>query len=115
MNRRRELGFLLSASLHGILLIGMAGRPAPRSLNVPSPRDEAVQVEIIDLSNLRDHAFDFDIEKIGSRAGGLFPFTDSILLSSTTRAPGRGGHVGAFVMGPDLAAQSPALTLSALE
>ena len=115
MNRRRELGFLLSASLHAILLIGMAGRPAPRSLNVPPPRNESVQIEIIDLSDLRDHAFDFDIEKIGSRVGRLFPFTESILLSSTAPAQGTGGIAGKFVMGADLAAQAPVLTLSVVE
>jgi hypothetical protein len=114
-NRHRELGFLLSGLLHGILLIGMTGRPAPRHPNVPPPRNESVQVEIIDLSDLRDHVFDFDIEKIGSRAGRLFPFTEPILRSSTTQARGRGGSVGAFVKGSRLAAQSPVLTLSAPE
>jgi hypothetical protein len=126
MNRRRELGFLLSASLHGILLIGIAGRPAPsprspgvtlprtESLSEPPPRNESVQIEIIDLSDLRDHAFDFDIEKIGSRMGRLFPFIEPILLSSTTEVPGTGGNVG-VVMDSHLAAPSPTLTLSALE
>jgi hypothetical protein len=107
MSRRRELGLLLSASLHGILLIGIIGTPAPRSLSVPAPRNESVQIEIIDLSDLRDHAFDFDIEKIGSRVGRLFPFTEPILLSSTTRVPGRGGNVGATVLGSHLAARQP--------
>jgi hypothetical protein len=115
MNRRRQIGFLLSASLHAILLIAMAGRTAPRSLDVPPPRNESVQIEIVDLSDLRDHAFDFDIEKIGSRVGRLFPFTESILLSSTTPAPGTGGIAGEFMMGAELAAQSPVLTLSVSE
>src|SRR5688572_19466460 len=120
MNRRRELGLLLSVSLHGILLIGIAGRPSsPRSLGVPLPRTESlseppprnasVQIEILDLSDLRDHAFDFDIEKIGSRMGRLFPFTEPILLSSTAKLPSTGGNVGAFVMDSHLAAPPPAL------
>ncbi len=115
MNRRRELGFVLSASLHGILLIGIVGRAAPRSLGVPPPRSESVQIEIIDLSDLRDHAFDFDIEKIGSRIVELFPFTEPISLSSTVAAQGTGSNGETFVMGSTLATQSPALTLSDLE
>jgi hypothetical protein len=115
--RHRALGLLVSASLHGILLIGIIGRPTsiPRSLAVLPPPNEPVEVEIVDLSDLRDQAFDFDIEKIGSRAGRLFPFTEPVLLSSTISAPGTGGNVGKFVMGSDLAAQSPVLTLSAQE
>jgi hypothetical protein len=115
--RRREAGLLLSALLHGSLIVGIIGWPAPssRSRRVLAPRDEPVQIEIVDLSELRDHAFDFDIEKIGARIDRLFPFTGPVSFSSITRASRDGGDAGAFVMDSHVAATLPALTLTSLE
>ena len=117
MNPQRRLGLVISAWLHGGLLIAVIGLPplSSQSLTLLPARNEPLQIEIMVLSDPRDHAFDFDIEKIGSRVGRLFPFTESILLSSTTASPGADGIVGKVVRGSDLVMESPALTLSALE
>src|SRR5687768_5208221 len=115
--RRREAGLLLSALLHGSLLIGITGWPAsvPRSLPAPVPRNEPVQIEIVALSDIRDHVFDFDIEKIGTRIGRLFPFNKRISLESMIQTTGARGDVKVFEMAPHLPAPSPALILSPLE
>ena len=117
MNWQRRLGLVISAWLHGGVLIAVIGLPplSSRSVSLLPARKEPLQVEIMILSDLHHHAFDFDIEKIGSRVGRLLPFTEPILLSSTTRAPGTGGNGRAFVLGADLAAKSPPLTLSVVE
>jgi hypothetical protein len=115
--RRREAGLLLSALLHGSLLIGITGWPAsvPRSLRAPVPRNEPVQVEIVALSDIRDPVFDFDIEKIGTRIDRLFPFNGPIPFASITHTARAGGGANMFAMAPHLAAPSPALRLSPLE
>src|SRR5687767_5416855 len=98
--KRRRAGLLLSALLHGSLLIGITGWPAsvPRSLPAPVPRNEPVQIEIVALSDIRDHVFDFDIEKIGTRIGRLFPFNGPISLASMTQTTGARGHLKVFEM-----------------
>ena len=115
--RRREAGLLLSALLHGSLLIGIKGWPAsvPRSLPASVPRNEPVQIETVALSDIRDHVFDFDIEKIGTRIDRLFPFNDPISLAFMTQTTGAGCDVKVFEMAPHLPAPSPVLILSPLE
>src|SRR5688572_26191553 len=115
--RRREAGLLLSVLLHGSLLIGITGWPTsvPRSVPAPVLRNEPVQIEIVALSDIHDHVFDFDIEKIGTRIGRLFPFNERISLASMTQTMGAGGDVKVFEMPPHLPASSPALILSPLE
>src|SRR5918994_5803578 len=90
--RRREAALLLSVLLHGSLLIGITGWPTSvlRSLPAPVPRNEPVQIEIVALSDIPDHVFDFDIEKIGTRTGRLFPFNEPISLASRTHTTGAG-------------------------
>ena len=55
MNRQQELGLCISASLHGVLLIGITGWPPlpPASPSEVPTRDASVQVEMIDVSDLR--------------------------------------------------------------
>jgi hypothetical protein len=74
-----------------------------------------VQIEIVALSDIRDHVFDFDIEKIGARVGRLFPFNERIWLASVPQTTGGGGNVAVLERAPHLPAPSPALTLSPLE
>src|SRR6187455_2422478 len=99
MSRDRELGLIVSASLHSVLLIGIVGGGAvsPRSVTLPTQRDKPIQIEIVDVSDLRDHAFDFDIAKIRSRIDRLLPFTEPILFSSS-QAPGKGSTIETFEM-----------------
>jgi hypothetical protein len=120
MNRQREFGFLVSASLHGVLLIAIMGWPSvsSQSFNAAPRRNDPTEVEIIDLSDLRDHAFNFDVAKIASRGSRLFPFTDPILLSPASKsiqAAGRDSDSRVFVLESHLAKPSPALRLTALE
>jgi len=115
MHRDRQLGLVISASLHSALLIGIAGGLALPSHSVIPPRqqDKSIQIEIVDVSDLRDHVFDFDIEKIRSRIGRLFPFTEPILFPSTQVA-GKGSTIPTLGMA-HLAEASIPLRLSESE
>ena len=115
--KRREAGLLFSALLHGSVLFGIIGWPTyvPRSLPALVPRREPVQIEIVALSDIHDHVFDFDIEKIGTRMGRLFPFNEPISLAPVTHTPGTAGGANVFAMASHLAAPPPALKLSPLE
>jgi hypothetical protein len=119
MNRQRRLGLVISAWLHGGLLIAVIGFPplSSRSLSLSPARNEPLQVEIIDLSDLRDGRFDFDIEKIESRIGRLFPFFEPMSLSPTPlfQIPGEKGDSGRAIMESHLAKPSPVLSLTDLE
>jgi hypothetical protein len=75
-------------------------------------RNEPLQIEVVARSDIPDHIFDFDIEKIGTRIDRLFPFDEPIWLASVNRTTGAGGNVTGFDMAPHLPAPSPPLMLS---
>lgn len=72
---------------------------------------------MIDVSDLRDHAFDFDVDKIGSRGDRLFPFTDRVLPFSiaANQASVKNVDLLSFAMESRLVNTLPPLTLSPLE
>ncbi len=120
MNRQRKVGLLVSASLHAMLLsvLTMSFSPLSEPLNTASPsRRESIEVEIIDVSDLRDRAFTFDIDKIAARADRLFPFVDSMSLLPTAPMSRAAKQYDSPMLVPEshLARPLPPLNLSAAE
>ena len=78
MKPQRQVGFLISAALHGVMVAGMLlGRIVPQpSPGAATPTADVLQVDVTDLAGSTDRSFDFDVEKIVSRGGRLFPFIE---------------------------------------
>jgi hypothetical protein len=87
---------------------------APHHSSHQLPRGaKSSEVVIVDLSNLRDRRFDFDLQKIESHIGRLFPFADAISLSSGSIESKKGrGQSGVFAIESHLVDPTPALALS---
>jgi hypothetical protein len=81
MNSERRVGFVISALLHGLSL-GVLVRPVILQPKAPETTAtvEVLQVDVADLAGVTDQTFDFDVEKIISRGGSLFPFTRGDVL-----------------------------------
>jgi hypothetical protein len=109
----RQLAFVTSGCLHGIVLLALIELPRmpSQSLRQIPQRSESVVVEIVDLNHLRDRRFDFDIEKIESHIGRLFPFTDAISVSGSIQSENGRGQLGVFAMESRLVNPMPALAL----
>jgi hypothetical protein len=120
MTSARRTGFLISAALHGFLavLLMKPTAPQPRPPEMKSSL-EVVQVDAADLADVTDQTFDFDVEKIISRGGRLFPFTQGELLHAQVTAQVQGGTTDrsalAFVVEPSLAQPPLALTHDQLQ
>jgi hypothetical protein len=107
MKQHRRVGFLISAAIHGfsVAILMKPATPQPSPPETKSTLD-VFQVEAADLAGVTDQAFDFDVEKIFSRGGRLFPFTQGELLPAHITAhvqSGRGSSTRAFVVEPSLA------------
>src|SRR3990170_4254801 len=81
MNAERRVGFVVSTLLHSLSL-GVLVRPVILQPKAPETTAavEVVQVDVADLAGVTDQTFDFDVEKIISRGGSLFPFTRGDVL-----------------------------------
>ena len=73
------------------------------------------RVEIVDGSDLPAQAFNFDIARIRSRLGRLFPFTERLSLSSAAEGDGKDHHSREGLYRSELGTPSIPLALSDAE
>lgn len=108
MSSRRRGGFLTSAAIHGFL-VAMLMTPAAPQPSRPQTTSilDVVQVDADALAGVTDQTFDFDVAKILSRGGSLFPFTQGALLHTKITAHlqtrSRDSSTQALVVEPSLA------------
>ena len=83
MNAERRVGLLISATLH-VFAVGIVAWPGTLHRTPPETEStvDVLQVDVADLAGVTDQTFDFDLEKIISRGGGLFPFMQGPLLEA---------------------------------